>query len=134
MNGIPSYQAEQLPLKLMVVFLFVISAIVISAFFYVITIQKTKEYGILKAIGTKSSRMISMILTEVLTIVIISTLIAIGLTYVLGELLPVTMPFFVNNKLVLLLSTSFILVSLVRSGLSTIKVVTRQPISEIGRE
>ena len=134
MNGIPSYQAEQLPLNLMVVFLFVISAIVISAFFYVITIQKTKEYGILKAIGTKSSRMISMIMTEVLTIVIISTLIAIGLTYVLGELLPVTMPFFVNNKLVLLLFGSFILVSLLGALLSIIKVVKIDPLSAIGGE
>src|SRR5699024_12015412 len=86
MNRIPSYQAEQLPLKLMVVFLFVISAIVISAFFYVITIQKTKEYGILKAIGTKSLRMISMIMNEVLTNLIIYTLIVIVLHYYILDL------------------------------------------------
>ncbi|OFL49114.1 hypothetical protein HMPREF2767_01440 [Nosocomiicoccus sp. HMSC067E10] len=132
MNGIPSYQAEQLPLNLMIVFLFVISAIVISAFFYVITIQKTKEYGILKAIGTKNIRMVSMIVTEVFVIVILSTLIAIGLTYLLSTLLPVTMPFFVNNKLVVLLFGSFMVVSLIGALLSVIKVVKIDPLTAIG--
>src|SRR5699024_11595742 len=102
--------------------------------YYVITIKKKKKYEIIKDISTKSSRMISMIMTEVLTIVIISTLIAIGLTYLLGELLPITMPFFVNNKLVLLLFGSFILVSLLGALLSIIKVVKIDPSSAIGGE
>ncbi|WP_428416882.1 ABC transporter permease [Phocicoccus schoeneichii] len=134
MNGIPSFQAEQLPLNLMVIFLFVISAIVISAFFYVITIQKTKEYGILKAIGTTSGKMIVSIIVEVMTIVILSTVIAIGLTFLLANFLPVSMPFFVNNNLVLLLFGSFIGVSLIGALLSVVKVIRIDPLSAIGGE
>ncbi|CAD2072041.1 ABC transporter permease [Phocicoccus pinnipedialis] len=134
MNGIPSFQAEQLPLNLMVVFLFVISAIVISAFFYVITIQKTKEYGILKAIGTTSGKMITSIIVVVMTIVILSTVIAIGLTFVIGQFLPVTMPFFINENLVLLLFGSFVGVSLIGALLSVFKVIRIDPLSAIGGE
>lgn len=134
MKGIPSYQAEQLPLNLMVVFLFVISAIVISAFFYVITIQKTKEYGILKAIGTTSGKMIVTLIIEVLTIVVSATAIAIGLTFLMGNFLPVSMPFYINDKLVLLLFGSFIGVSLIGALLSIIKVIRIDPLSAIGGE
>lgn len=134
MEGIPSYQAEQMPLNLMVVFLFVISAIVISAFFYVITIQKTREYGILKAIGTKNPKIALTIFTEVITIVLVSTLLAIGVIYLIDMFMPVTMPFYLNNQLVLLLLGLFIIVSLIGALMSVIKVMKIDPLSAIGGE
>ncbi|ULG72844.1 ABC transporter permease [Macrococcus brunensis] len=133
-KGIASYEAEQMPLNLMVIFLFVISAIVIAAFFYVITIQKTTEYGILKAIGFKNSKIAGMILLEILFITTIGVAVAIGLTFLIASQLPVTMPFFLNNQLIALLAALFFVVGLVGALLSLIKVIRIDPQLALGGE
>ncbi|GGA97181.1 ABC transporter permease [Macrococcus hajekii] len=133
-KGIASYEAEQLPLNLMIIFLFVISAIVIAAFFYVITIQKTTEYGILKAIGFKNKKIAVMILIEIMIITSIGVLTAIALTYLIAAQLPVTMPFHINNQLILILVMLFFIVGLAGALLSLIKVIRIDPQLALGGE
>lgn len=48
-SAIPGYKEEQGSLLMMIAFLYVISAFVLAVFFYVITIQKTSQFGILKS-------------------------------------------------------------------------------------
>ena len=50
-NEIPGYSAQILTFGLMIGFLIVISAIIIGIFMYVLTIQKTPIFGIMKAQG-----------------------------------------------------------------------------------
>lgn len=134
MKGIPSYEAEQMPLNLMVIFLFLISAIVITVFFYVITIQKTTEYGILKAIGTSNRKLIFKLMQEVIVVVMVSVLISIGVIYIINMNLPATMPFFLNPNLIFLLIGLFLVVALIGVMLSIYKVLKIDPIQAIGGE
>ena len=50
-KNLPGYKAQNLTLNFMIVFLFIISATVIGVFLYVITLQKTHLFGVLKAQG-----------------------------------------------------------------------------------
>ena len=50
----PGYTAENGTIMMMLVFLIVISAFVIAVFFYVLTIQKTQQFGVMKAIGASN--------------------------------------------------------------------------------
>ena len=50
-NELPGYSAQNLTFGLMIGFLIVISAIIIGIFMYVLTIQKTPYFGIMKAQG-----------------------------------------------------------------------------------
>src|SRR5699024_11467076 len=53
--GIPGYTAENGTIMMMLGFLLAISAFVITVFFYVITLQKSNQFGIMKAIGASNA-------------------------------------------------------------------------------
>ncbi len=53
--SIQDLKKEQGTLTMIIAFLLVIAALLIGVFFYVITLQKTQQLGVLKAIGTKNS-------------------------------------------------------------------------------
>ncbi|MCG7338177.1 FtsX-like permease family protein [Staphylococcus sp. ACRSN] len=131
-NAIPSYQAEQSPLNLMVVSLLVISAIVLSAFFYVMTIQKISEIGILKAIGIRTSHLISALLTQIIVTTLIGVIVAIGLILSLSMVMPVSMPFHINAFNLIIVLAIFVIVAIIGALLSLIKVFKVDPIDAIG--
>ncbi len=133
-NAIPSYQAEQQPLTLMIVFLFIISAIVLSAFFYVITIQKSSQLGILKAIGTKTGALVKTIMIQVVFITLIGVVLAVGVMFALNTMIPVSMPFYLNTSLMVIVSGLFLAVAFLGAILSLVRIVKIDPLDAIGGE
>ncbi|REI05643.1 ABC transporter permease [Staphylococcus felis] len=131
-NAIPSYQAEQAPLTMMIVSLFVITAIVLTAFFYVMTIQKTSEIGILKAIGIKTSHLLGALMFQILFVTMIGVLLSLGLIVGLSMMLPVTMPFHITSQIMLFVVVIFIVVAIIGALLSLVRVFKIDPIEAIG--
>ena len=131
-NALPGYAAEQLTIKMILWVLVVISAAVLGVFFYVITIQKQKQFGVLKAIGMKMSELARYIISQVFTLsffgVILGNLLAIGM----ASMLPSSMPFALNIPSVIIISIVFILICLLTSLVSIKKVAKFDPIVIIG--
>ncbi|MCL6573569.1 MAG: ABC transporter permease, partial [Bacillus sp. (in: Bacteria)] len=92
-KGIPGYTAEQNSLYMMLSFLIVIAVFVLAAFFYIMTIQKTAQFGILKAIGAKSSQLVKSTIFQVILLTIVSIAAAIAFTKVFMVVLPEDIPF-----------------------------------------
>ncbi|MBB6450910.1 putative ABC transport system permease protein [Geomicrobium halophilum] len=132
LSGIPGYSEEQGSLWMMIVFLFIISAFVLAAFFYVITIQKLTQFGILKAIGANVSELARAILVQVVIISVTSVAVGIGATYLVAALLPVGMPFMLPVTMVALLAGLFIVVAILGSLLSLYKVKKVDALEAIG--
>ncbi|WP_054750042.1 ABC transporter permease [Ruminiclostridium josui] len=86
-DNLPGYAAEQLTIKMILWVLVIISAAVLGVFFYVITIQKQKQFGVLKAIGMKMSELARYIMHQVLILsafgVLVGNLIAVGMASML---------------------------------------------------
>lgn len=133
LQGIPGFQEEQGSLIMMIVFLFVIAAFVLAVFFYVMTIQKMNQFGVLKAIGAGTGYLVRSLIFQVLTLTIVSLTISIGLTYGVSLLLSGIVPFSLTPSVVLLCSLLFLAVSLMGSLLSLYRVIKIDAIEAIGR-
>ena len=104
-KSLPGYQAEQMTITMVEWLLVVITAFIIGIFFFIINLQKEKEFGVLKAIGTRMSRLVRFILS---------------------------MPFFLVPSQVILVLASFILISILGSLATVIRVAKIDPAKIIG--
>ena len=131
LKGIPSYSQEQASLNMMIVFLFVITAFVLAAFFYVITLQKRDQFGVLKALGAKTTYLAQNLVGQVVLISIMCIGIAMGLTLGIAELLPEEMPFLLTADEMVQTSSLILIVSIIGAFLSLIQIVKIDPIEAI---
>jgi putative ABC transport system permease protein len=133
-ENLPGYSAEKLTLNAMVYFLFVVVAAIVGIFLYVMTLQKTALFGVLKAQGVSTGYLVRSIVGQSLIVSIVGVLIAFILSYLTSLVLPDAMPFTVNLLQWCLYGVVLIFVSIV-GGLFSIRTVTKvDPITAIGGE
>ncbi|MBD3109083.1 ABC transporter permease [Bacillus sp. AGMB 02131] len=132
-NGMPGYTAENGTITMMLVFLLAISAFVIAVFFYVLTLQKSNQFGIMKAIGASNGFLAKAIVSQVFTLSLISILIGIALSYGTAAILPEAMPFNLDTVLVITYGVVLLIISVLSSLLSVRKITKIDPLTAIGR-
>lgn len=132
-SAIPGYKEEQGSLLMMIAFLYVISAFVLAVFFYVITIQKTSQFGILKAIGTRNGYLAGSVSLQVFILSVGSLVISVLLVRLFESILPASMPFQLGLSTLALTCILFILMSMAGSLFSVWKVTKIDALDAIGR-
>lgn len=133
LESIPSYQAEQTSLNMMIAFLFVIAAFVLAVFFYVITLQKTQQFGVLKALGAKTGYLAGNLIGQVILLSVISIGMGVGCTFGIQNLFPEGIPFTISNQMLVQYSLLLLAVAVLGSLLSLFRVVKVDAIEAIGR-
>lgn len=93
LQAIGSYRAENGSLTLMTVMLFVISALVIGAFFTVWTIQRTADIATLKALGATTTALVRDALGQALIVLLFGVGVGVGVTALAGAFIGGTVPF-----------------------------------------
>ena len=131
LNTIPSYSAEQLSLNMIVWFLVVISGMLFGIFFYMMNVQKIGLYGILKAIGVKTSTLFKMMWTQMLLITAIAFTFSIGLSQLFFVLAPEAMPFHLTMAATGQLALVFVMIGFIGATLSGIQVKKIHPLQAI---
>ncbi|MGE7982054.1 FtsX-like permease family protein [Solibacillus sp. NPDC093137] len=131
LNTIPSYNAEQMSLNMIVWFLVVISGMLFAIFFYMMNIQKVGLYGILKAIGMKTSRLFKIMWSQMLFITIISLILSISFSQVFNMIAPEGMPFHLTFETTIQLSLVFLFIGFIGATLSGIQIKKIEPLHAI---
>jgi putative ABC transport system permease protein len=132
-QGIPGYKEESGTIIMMLAFLLVISAFIIGVFFYVFTMQKSNQFGIMKAIGAKNSFLSKAVVSQVFVLSLFSTIMGILLTYGTAAIMPEGMPFVLEPQLVITYSIILLAISLL-SSLVSVRMITKiDPLKALGR-
>jgi len=132
-NGLPGYKEENGTIMMMLAFLMAISAVVITVFFYVITLQKSNQFGVMKAIGASNSFLGRAVVSQVFILAVISIGVGIALTYGTAAVLPEGMPFSLDPKLIVVYAIVLLVVSVLSSLFSVRKITKIDPLIAIGR-
>lgn len=123
-QDLPGYRAQNLTFALMIGFLVVIAAVVISIFIYVLTLQKESVFGILKAQGISNGYLIRSVIDQTILLAGAGVLIGVGLTYGSGYILPSAVPFTINHLFVAVIAGSILLFALL-GGLFSSRMITK---------
>ncbi|MEJ7541992.1 ABC transporter permease [Staphylococcus intermedius] len=131
-ENLPGYQAQNLTLNFMISFLFIISATVIGVFLYVITLQKTQLFGVLKAQGFTNGDLVKVVLSQTFILALIGTVIGLILTLITGNFLPSAVPIQFDILTLMIFGIVLILVSLLGSLFSIVTIRKIDPLKAIG--
>ncbi|HAR6782073.1 TPA: ABC transporter permease [Staphylococcus aureus] len=131
-ENLPGYKPQNLTLNFMISFLFVISATVIGIFLYVMTLQKTSLFGILKAQGFTNGYLANVVISQTLILALFGTAFGLLLTGVTGAFLPDAVPVKFDVLTLLVLAIVLMIVSVLGSLFSILTIRKIDPLKAIG--
>ncbi|HCU6957128.1 TPA: ABC transporter permease [Staphylococcus aureus] len=131
-ENLPGYKPQNLTLNFMISFLFVISATVIGIFLYVMTLQKTSLFGILKAQGFTNGYLANVVISQTLILALFGTAFGLLLTGVTGAFLPDAVPVKFDVLTLLVFAIVLMIVSVLGSLFSILTISKIDPLKAIG--
>lgn len=129
---LPGYMAQVLTFGLMIGFLIVIAAVVIGIFMYVLTVQKTSLFGVMKAQGISTGYIAKSVLAQTLILAAVGVGIGLALTVLTAAFLPSTVPYEGNIYFMIIISVLMILFALLGAFFSVRTVAKIDPLEAIG--
>jgi len=129
----PGYTAETATLQLIQVFLYAISALVVGAFFLVVTIQRRQELAVLRAMGASSRYLLRDSLAQSAILLVTSTAIGVGIGLLLGSALSATeMPFALEAAPVAGASVLLVLLGMIGAAVAVVRITRVDPLIALG--
>jgi putative ABC transport system permease protein len=129
---LPGYTAQVLTFSIMIIFLIIITAFVLGIFIYVLTIQKTSMFGVMKAQGISNGYIGGSVIIQTFLLVELGIIFGLGLTLVTGALLADVIPFTVNVMFYFVITAAFFLFAFFGGLFSVSAVLKIDPLKAIG--
>ena len=135
-EAIPGVQAQRGTANSILGFGLVIGALVIGAFFYVLTIQKTGQIGVLKAVGAPSAFIVVQLLLQVALIITAGLVLAALLAVLTNRALLVNsqIPIKLTIAGALVTSALLLIAGLLSVAFSARRITTIDPLLALGQQ
>ncbi len=131
-NQLPGYSAQNSTFTFMIAFLMIISLIVIAVFLYILTIQKIKNYAVLRAQGIPAKILVIATICQSAILVVSGLIIAALLTILTAVFIPTAVPMSFNLPILLSVAVGLIITGLIGALIPARIIVRINPISVIG--
>lgn len=131
-EAMPGYSEQSLTLSFMIYFLFIISAVILAIFLYVLTIQKISIFGVMKAQGISSGYLAKSVIAQTFLLALAGTVIGFILTITTGYFLPAAVPVAFNYIDMLIYAAILVFVSVLGALFSIQTIVKIDPLKAIG--
>lgn len=131
-KNLPGYTEQNLTLTFMIYFLFVISAVIVAIFLYVLTVQKISMFGVMKAQGISNSYLAKSVVAQTFILAVIGVTVGFILTIVTGYFLPNAVPVSFDYMTMIIYGVIFILVAVLGAFFSVLTIVKIDPLKAIG--
>lgn len=129
------YKEEIFSVGMIQWFLVIISAVVIGAFFTIWTIQRTKEIGLVKALGASNAYLMRDALGQALILMLLGTGVGMGLALWVGKtFMEGAGPFMYESGMVSSSMALLMIAGLIGAALSINRIATIDPMIALGRE
>lgn len=128
----PGYSAETSTLSLIEGFLYAISALVVGAFFTVLTIQRRQEIAVMRAMGASTGYLIRDALGQALILLIIAVGAGVAVGVGLGGMIGGTAPFALEPAAIATASAVLIALGLVGVLAAVLRITAVDPLTALG--
>lgn len=132
-NASPGYQAETTTMSMITWFLYAISALVVGAFFAILTVQRSREIAVLRAMGASTAKLLIDAVGQALILLAAAITVGVAIGVGLGSLLVGTgMPFALEAGPIVLGAVLLLVLGLVGATLATVRISSVDPHSALG--
>lgn len=136
-RNIEGVSAQQSTVNALMLFGYLIGALIIGVFFYVLTLQKVAQIGVLKAVGASSAFVVRQILVQVLALALGGVLIAVPLAWATNaalQRLPAQVPIAFTANVFLVTSAAMAATALIGAVFSARQAIKVDPIIALGQQ
>jgi putative ABC transport system permease protein len=130
-NHIPGESEQNSTLLLIQIFLVVIAAGIIAAFFYILTLQKMPELGVMKAIGAGTGTIARSLVAQAVTLAVIGVLLGIPIADTLELVIGGAVPYSISASRMALFGSFLLVVAVGGTLLSLWRIARVDPLDAI---
>ena len=131
-RSLPGYTEQSLTLNFMIYFLFVISAVIVAIFLYVLTVQKISMFGVMKAQGISNGYLSRSVIAQTFLLAAVGVAVGFALTLITGAFLPSAVPVAFDFITMLIYGLVLIVVAIMGAVFSVLTIVRIDPLKAIG--
>lgn len=129
----PGFTAETSTLQLIQGFLYGISALVVGAFFTVLTIQRQPEIAVMRAMGASTRYLLQDSLMQSLVLLVVSASIGIAIGLAAGAAIANTsMPFAIEYGPIIGATALLLVLGLIGAGVAIVRITRVDPLTALG--